>query len=527
MSLQFFKPPPTAHDRVALPQPTPIDMRRFSSATNLTTSSLSSSFTLEPDNHPAAARYVLPPSSPAHTLGTVASSPGHSQLRQREQRVSMVGSLDGSEEASHYSVGEDPTFGRRPGRELGLKLEDSPPCIESDKGHGYGEADRSSTRQSEAWATAEDGGYETGEKEAEEERAGRSVSPDLSLSPLARPGPSPAQGEWSATSFARQYLGSSDSQPPSRSHSAPADQTSFIDFTLNRDSHATLTSPAPSNTSHRSSGDGSGQSFLTFDDDSPEQPQRHASPTRNVESRTSFIDDWSPPSSPRRQSEALSFPVILAPSSSNRAPSPPHLPHSPFSYASEDGHYSSTPSLTPHRDSYLSVDYSSPSGGQRSSSSLGIGGSANPSPVHSHFSQLGEFPQPPREEGAHHHHLDAGAAPRRPRSTPSSTLARTSLSPLSQTREREGRRRSSSFLDLRDEAAAGVGRRRKSEAPSEASDTTKISWRSFFSRDDEEGGGKRASGEDERERGFVMRFEGEGSGSGERGERGDVARWSF
>ncbi|ORY92975.1 hypothetical protein BCR35DRAFT_298604 [Leucosporidium creatinivorum] len=498
----FFRPPPTNADRSILPQPTPIAMHRVSSSSRLTTTPTSSD-----DGRHAL---LISPSS-TYDRDLVAESSGEHRLSigesMRGERRSWTGS-----EASVYSAGEDPTFGRRVGGDLRLSLDDVFRYSQSTARPFEGEAEdeeereRPSSRASETWATAEDGGDEDEEDGQRRTLSPQSPADDLPT-PAIRPSPTPAQGDWTASSFARDYLDSNDSQPPSRSHSAPADQLSFIDFTTARDSRQTLTSPTPTRRSDHSSRSGRG-SFLEFGDGDSPSPPCPTQEQREVESRSSFLDEWSPPASPTHAAP-LSFPVILATSSSDQGhpeatPSPPRLPQSPMSL--DEGRFSDEPvqARAQGRESCLSVD--SPrfalgarnSSGTLSSSRAGdVGaGTGGSSPMagsfHSHFSKLDDFPSPPplgsneqllppsNSNRSTLHPLDrtrdSTQSLRRPRSMPQ-------VPPSPPRAHADGgggvKRRSSSFLDLYDEASRPLSTASSSSAysrPDTRSSTSLRPW---------------------------------------------------
>ncbi|BGP16098.1 hypothetical protein JCM10213v2_004092 [Rhodosporidiobolus nylandii] len=161
-----------------------------------------------------------------------------------------------------------------------------------------------------------------------------------------RPRPTPAQTPWASTSFAREYLGSFEAEPVASQPPAPM--------------------PSPPVMGKRvsaASGSGSGQSFLQLDEDTEHE--------RVLPSPSSFIDDFSPPSS------APNSPTALF---------PPSLPQSPSSD-------SSAPVFEPdNRASYLSVSsahFISPT--HRTS-----GYSAGSGSRYSGMSDLNAFPTPPR-----------------------------------------------------------------------------------------------------------------------------------
>lgn len=290
--------------------------------------------------------------------------------------------------------------------------------------------------ESEAWATAEDGGsmseYELPEVNVGSTGFGeqqfdlpRHLAPALA----ERPRPSPTQGSWAATSFGREYFGAEDdydgsnvvprSRSLSREHvaaeepedydgsnvvpiprgsnaptprSADSGRSSFLDFTRTGTPPNDLHSTSPLKTPDGPRGSSARSSFLDFEGP---QDDGHSS-------QGSFLD-WSPSNSPIRPAPSA-FRIVdfdnvdSASHSFLRHPRRPSL---------ED----------PNRDSYLSVNsFTRPSpkadhlsGNERSSygSSPGsrVSGMSNVS-LGSNFSHLvADFPDPPTQV---HGGLDEG-----------------------------------------------------------------------------------------------------------------------
>lgn len=252
------------------------------------------------------------------------------------------------------------------------------------------------------------------------ERPQMPETPTLSVTPVEeeflegqtteRPAPTHSQGTWAATSFAREYLDLGPDVPhsPEERHSAPAFDSSFLDFgspdspSLGKfpvsapaclvSFSTTSLSPAPSETS-----------FIDFGDRDAE-----AQSVRNVttsQSQYSFID-WSPPTSPTFPAVRNSIQVqdvdegvtaVLGEEddfATSLPPTPTTLYHPRYSQVlGQEG----------NRDSYLSIESAMASNSNSRTSrtsfhSVGSGSAYSEGGAHSNASNtslLNVFPVPP------------------------------------------------------------------------------------------------------------------------------------
>ncbi|GAA6060019.1 hypothetical protein JCM10212_001177 [Sporobolomyces blumeae] len=198
------------------------------------------------------------------------------------------------------------------------------------------------------------------------------------LSGSSRPRPTPTQGSWAATSFAREYLGSDAVVP-----------------TLRTDAERFRLSPVPP---IRSDSVGSTHSFIDIGHESSDDEGDGPSPRDMVKSPLSFMDDFSPPSS------APSSPHLASDAPFASFPTTDSLPASPtlsttFDEADETSRYSRS---SVNRDSHLSVGshnlHISPTAARfvnRNSSKTDSFGSARSAALDD---TIGSFPIPPVEE---------------------------------------------------------------------------------------------------------------------------------
>ncbi|GAA5851240.1 hypothetical protein JCM8547_004179 [Rhodosporidiobolus lusitaniae] len=198
--------------------------------------------------------------------------------------------------------------------------------------------------------------------------AGPSLSLCVSSSPPVRPLPAPVQTPWPVTSFAREYLDEYGEQSGLASPSFAPDGERRI-------------------SSH--SGSGSGKSFLQIGEESESMEELEERP---AVSPSSFIEDFSPPSSVPASPTLPAFHAGAVPRSSS-----PTLPRSPVSEISTP----SSLNFPQHhhlnqRQSYLSIGSSHFIDPGRASAAYSAGSGSHYSVLND---RLDDFPRPPGGRG--------------------------------------------------------------------------------------------------------------------------------
>lgn len=196
--------------------------------------------------------------------------------------------------------------------------------------------------------------------------------------PALRPAPTPSQGPWSATSFAREYFGDGPSADDSRSASAPLAQSSFLDFSNGE----SLVEPTPFSAPPRLQSFSADSSFIDFEDPAP--------PLRSAASHDSFLDVDSPPASPGFSPHEITVHDVDGDRDELLPPTPSYLRHERLSVESA-AQSSNRRSSDQSQDTRRGSNQSSDRRGSDWSGSDYTTGVSNAS----HTSLINDFPDPP------------------------------------------------------------------------------------------------------------------------------------